>query len=237
MIVIPAVDLRDGACVQLVGGNVADERIRLADPLAAALRWVELGFRRLHVVDLDAAMGGRANDREVELIVRSVNADIQVGGGVRCAERIDELLAAGAQKVVVGTRAIEEPEWLAEQTSRHPGRIIVAADVRGRNVSVRGWTRTLARDVVDEVRRMSHLELGGVLVTAVDVEGQMLGPALDLTEDIVRATTLPVIASGGIGRIEDLHALADRGVSAVVVGMALYTNTLDARQVAQEFCA
>ncbi len=237
MIAIPAVDLRGGACVQLIGGSFDAERLRLDDPAAVARGWVEMGFARLHVVDLDAAMGTASNAPIVEEILASSSAQVQVGGGVRSSDRIDELIAAGAAGIIVGTRAIEDPAWLAEQAVRHPNRIVVAADVRGRRVSVRGWTHTLENDVIDVAQSLRGLPIAGLLVTAVDVEGQMRGPALALTADVARATTIPVIASGGIGSLADLRALADCGAAAAVIGMALYTNTIDAREVAREFSA
>ena len=237
MIVIPAVDLRDGACVQLVGGSYAAERVRLDDPPAVAREWARLGFSRVHVVDLDAATGAGSNATCVDTILRERTGSVQVGGGVRTSERVRALVEAGASHVVVGTRALEEPEWLAEIAAHYPGVIIVAADVRERLVVTRGWTRTLARDVLEVVTTLNALPLGGLLVTAVHLEGQMLGADLALMEDVVARTTLPVIASGGITTLSDLHALERRGVSAAVVGMALYTGALDARLIAQEFGA
>ena len=235
MIAIPAVDLRDGACVQLVGGNFAEERIRVADPVAVAAQWTELGFRRLHVVDLDAAMGKGSNASVVDEILASVDAEVQVGGGVRSTARIEELLSNGARRVVVGTRALQDESWLRSTATRFPDRIIVAADVRGRNVSVNGWTGTLERDVVDVARKFRDFPLASLLVTAIDVEGSMRGPALDLTGEIVAATPMDVTASGGIGSIADLYDLAHIGAAHAVIGMALYTNTIDAADVAREF--
>lgn len=237
MIAIPAVDIRDGACVQLVGGSYAAERVRLDDPPAVAREWARLGFRRLHVVDLDAATGGGANDTIVETILRERNGPVQVGGGVRTTERVRELVEAGASNVVVGTRALEEPEWLADVAARYPGVIIVAADVRERNVVTRGWTCTLAADVLDVITALNALPLGGSLVTAVHREGQMRGADLALMADVVERAKLPVIAAGGIATLSDLHALARCGVAAAVIGMAFYTGGLDVRQVAQEFGA
>ena len=235
MIAIPAIDLRDGACVQLVGGSYADERVRLDDPVGVARRWTELGFQRLHIVDLDAAMNCGSNAPTVDAIIGDTSARVQVGGGVRTAEHLAHLLSAGAAHVVVGTRALEDPEWLAEQAARFPNAIVVAADVRGRRLTVRGWTETIERDLLAAVRQLGELPLAGLLVTAVDVEGQMLGPALSLIADVVHASSVPVIASGGITTLEDLRALDGLGVSAAVVGMALYTGTLDPRDTAQEF--
>jgi phosphoribosylformimino-5-aminoimidazole carboxamide ribotide isomerase len=235
MIAIPAVDLRDGACVQLVGGSYEEERVRLPEPLAVARDWEDAGFRRLHVVDLDAATGKGSNEQVVESLVRDFGGSVQVGGGVRSMERIDQLLDIGVEHVIVGTRAIEEPEWLADAATAHPGRIIVAADVRERRVVTRGWSRTLGLDIDDLVRDLSTLPLAGILVTAVHLEGQMRGTDLALFEDIAEAAAFPVIASGGVTTTADLRALEHRGVGAAVIGMALYTGVLDPRTTALEF--
>ncbi len=235
MIVIPAVDLREGACVQLVGGSYEREQVRLPDPVGVARSWEQEGFRRLHIVDLDAATGNGSNARVIEDILREVRADVQVGGGVRSAEQVEQLFHAGASRVVVGTRALEEPEWLASLASLYPGVIVVATDVRERRVVTRGWVRTLPVDIMDVVEELNPLPLGGLLVTAVHMEGQMRGTDLALMEDVTEASRFPVIASGGVSSMSDLRALEHRGVSAVVIGMALYTGALDARLVAQEF--
>jgi phosphoribosylformimino-5-aminoimidazole carboxamide ribotide isomerase len=235
MIAIPAVDLRGGACVQLVGGSFADERVRIADPVAAAQKWIDIGFRRLHVVDLDAAVGTGANGREVNDIVRLRSVRTQVGGGIRTTDRVVELLGCGASRVVVGTRAVDDPEWLAEIAARYRQRVIVAADVRERRVTANGWTRERDLDIADFIRQIGTLPLAGVLVTAVHREGQMQGSDLPLMSEIAETTDLPVIASGGIATIAELRELASRGVSAVVLGMSLYTGALDARAIAQEF--
>ena len=236
MIAIPAVDLRDGACVQLVGGDYADERIRLDDPAAVARRWASVGFQRLHVVDLDAATGRGSNVAVVREILRDTSAEVQVGGGLKAQDAIDRLLDDGARRVVVGTRAVEDIDWLAELAAEFPDEIIVAADVRDRRVVTRGWQRTLPRDVVDLVEEIGTLPLAGILVTAVHKEGKLQGTDLPLMEDVAEASGVPIIASGGITTMADLRALEDRGVSAAVLGMALYTGALDARVVAEEFC-
>ena len=237
MIAIPAVDLRGGACVQLVGGEYAAEKVRLEDPVGVARGWMRYGFTRLHVVDLDAATG-RGNNAGVVLdLLREPGLEIQVGGGVRDEDRIEQLLADGARQVIVGTRALEDPEWLADTASRFPGELIVAADVRERKLVTRGWSRTLPRLVLDVVEELAGLPLGGLLVTAVHREGQMLGTDLPLMEDVAEVAEWPVLASGGVGSMGDLHALADRGVAGVVIGMALYTGALDPWVVAEEFQA
>ena len=237
MIVIPAVDLRDGACVQLVGGDYAAERVRLDDPVGVARGWARYGFRRLHVVDLDAATG-RGDNREVAReIVREGGLPVQMGGGVRSADRIEELLADGVEQAVVGTRALEDPDWLEEVAHQFPGELVVAADVRERLVVTRGWARTLRRTILDVIEDLNALPLAGLLVTAVHREGQMQGPDLPLMEDVAEAADFPVLASGGIASLSDLHALAERGISAAVLGMALYTGALDPWAAAEEFGA
>lgn len=235
MIAIPAVDLRSGACVQLVGGSYEEERVRLDDPLGVARSWASHGFRRLHIVDLDAATGRGSNEEIVRDILRERTMDVQVGGGVRSGETIERLLADGAHRVVVGTRALEEMEWLAEMASLFPNELIVAADVRDRRVVTRGWSRTLPRDILDAVAELNDLPLGGLLVTAVHREGQLRGTDLPLMEDVAELSTAPVIASGGVTTMDDLRALADRGIAGTVIGMALYTGVLDPRVVADEF--
>ena len=235
MIAIPAVDLRDGACVQLVGGSFAQERVRLENPVEVARSWEHYGFNRLHVVDLDAATGHGSNINIVRSLLFDSGIPIQVGGGVRSGELVEELLEAGASRVIVGTRAIEEPEWLAELAARHPGEIIVACDVRERRVTTRGWAHTLPLDILDVVDELNSLPLAGLLVTAVHREGQMQGTDLPLMEDVAESSHFPVFASGGVTTMQDLRALEHRGLAGVVIGMALYTGALDPVVVAGEF--
>lgn len=235
MIAIPAVDIREGACVQLVGGSYADERVRRESPVEVAREWQLHGFRRLHVVDLDAATGRGANAAIVRGILSDAGVPVQVGGGVRTTERLEELLDDGAEWVVVGTRAIEEPEWLAEVSSQYPDRLIVAADVRDRRVVTRGWAKTLPEHISDVVEELNGLALAGLLVTAVHKEGQLQGTDLPLMEDVAEASRFPVFAAGGITTLADLRALEHRGVAGAVIGMALYTGAIDPRAAAQEF--
>lgn len=235
MIAIPAVDIREGACVQLVGGEYDKERVRRPDPAEVAREWVAFGFRRLHLVDLDAATGRGTNHAAIRGILSEAAAQFQVGGGVREADRLDELLEDGADWVVVGTRAIEEPDWLAEIAEAHPGRVIVAADVRERRVVTQGWSKSTTLHVSDVVEELNLLPLGGILVTAVHREGQLQGTDLPLMESVAEASRFPVFASGGITTMDDLRALEHRGAAGAVIGMALYTGALDPRAVAEEF--
>lgn len=235
MIAIPAIDVRDGACVQLVGGSFDDERVRIADPSGVMDRWVETGFGRVHVVDLDAALGVGDNRCTVGALLADRRARIHAGGGVRTTERVDQLLAAGADRVVVGTRAVEDPEWLDDLAGRHSSRIIVALDVRVRTVVTHGWSRHSTLQVDDALAALDGLPLGGVLVTAVHLEGRLEGADAALIDGVVQRTQLPVIASGGIATMDDLRSLAASGAAAAIIGMALYTGALDARAVQEEF--
>ena len=189
MIAIPAIDLRDGACVQLVGGEYAAERIRLPDPIAVALDWEAKGFQALHIVDLDAATG-RGDNRRIDRATarHAPTSTVQVGGGIRDRDAIAWLIDAGATYVVVGTRALEDEEWLAEMADEFPQQLVVAADVRERKIVTRGWTRTMHLDIDEALERLSQLPLAGVLVTAVHKEGLMQGADLALMEDVAEST-------------------------------------------------
>ena len=235
MQVIPAVDIREGACVQLVGGSYDDERVRIANPIEAAAKWEAAGFTRLHVVDLDAATGRGDNRTVIRDIIASTGMTVQCGGGIRDFDSIEDVLCFGASAVVLGTRALENRPWLNEAAARFPGELIVAADVRERRIVTRGWERELPIDAVEAVRQLNDLPLAGVLVTAVHREGQMKGPDLALVRDIVAATTHALQASGGIGSLKDLEDLEASGAAAAIVGMALYTGALAPETVSKEY--
>ena len=243
MIAIPAVDLRAGRCVQLVGGDYAQERVRLDDPVEVAREWVRAGFARLHVVDLDAATGRGSNRALIGELLRAVAREtggavpVQVGGGVREEEDIAALLDEGAAAVVVGTRAVEDEAWRETMALRYPGQLVLAADVRGRQVVTRGWSSTSTLDVGELVRDCAGLPLAALLVTAVQLEGRMEGTDLPLMEELAEQAAAPLLASEGVASADDLRALAHRGVAGAVLGMALYTGALDARHTAEEFGA
>jgi len=235
MQVIPAVDLREGACVQLVGGSYANERIRLEDPVAVARRWERDGFRRLHVVDLDAATARGSNRELVREILSATSMTVQCGGGIRELDDIDDLLQLGASAVVLGTKAIEDPHWLETAAERFPGSLIVAADVKERRLVTHGWSRMTSKLITSFIDDMKVLPLAGLLVTAVHREGLMQGPDLRLMTEIMDIAEMPVQASGGIANPANLRDLADAGVSAAIVGMALYTGALNAQNIIEEF--
>lgn len=232
--VIPAVDLRDGACVQLVGGSYAEERVRLDDPETVVASWLDAGYPNVHVIDLDAATGQGDNDALVAAILTRWPGRVQVGGGVRSTARAEELLTAGAARVLVGTRALEDPEWLRAVVDRHPGRIVPALDVRDRVVLVAGWQRSLPVGLEKVLDTLNVLPLGGVLVTAVHREGALAGPDLDLMYHLRGRTRHRLLAAGGIRGAGDVAALGTAGIEECVVGMAMYTGNFDRQNSTKE---
>ena len=235
MIVYPAVDIREGACVQLIGGDFGREAIRMQDPTAVAVRWAKAGFTHLHIVDLDAAMGTGSNFPLVEDILKQGSAKCSVGGGVRSAAMIERLLSAGADRIVTGTRALLDPAWLLEMANSFPGKLVVAADVRDRTIVMGGWQKKFARSFDETIRELDDLPLSGIMITAVHREGLQMGTDSSLFRQACAMISKPLIASGGIASIDELRSLRDTGVSAVVIGMALYTGTLNPALIAEEF--
>lgn len=232
MIVIPAVDLRGGRCVRLCQGDPARETVFGDDPVAVARRWVELGADRLHVVDLDGAFAGAPRQTEtVAAIVAAVApAAVQAGGGLRDPAAVEAVLAAGARWAVLGTRAALDDDFLASVCRRHPGRIIVAVDARGEQVAVKGWTEVVGDTVFAVGGRARRAGAAALLYTDVTRDGTAQGPNVTTTAALARAVDLPVLASGGVGSVDDIRRLAAvPGVAGVVVGRALYTGALDLR--------
>lgn len=235
MIVAPAVDVRGGRCVQLLGGDPAAERVSLPDPVQVARCWWALGFRALHVVDLDAALGSGDNRAVVESVLCATPATTQVGGGIRDDDAADRLVAAGAHRVIAGTRAVDDPEWLARLAARYAGRVMVAADVRDGRVLRRGWVEAAELDLASFLARLDGIPLAGILCTDVAREGRMEGIDLAGAERIIAEAPAPVWIAGGIHTLDELRALRAAGAAGAVLGMALYTAALDAHAVAEEF--
>jgi phosphoribosylformimino-5-aminoimidazole carboxamide ribotide isomerase len=227
--VFAAIDLRDGAAVQLVGGDPDVERIRVPDPAAVARRWLDAGFRAIHVVDLDAALGQGENRDAMRAIVDACpdGVRVQVGGGLRDDDAVAAALGLGADRAIVGTRAVEDRPWLEGLARRFPGRVVVAADVRGDDVVSKGWTESAGVEAARFVARLDPLPLAGVLVTDVGREGRMEGIDASRFRGLAAATRHPVLAAGGVTTAADIDALRDAGVAGAVLGMALYTGRID----------
>jgi phosphoribosylformimino-5-aminoimidazole carboxamide ribotide isomerase len=237
MIAIPAVDLRGGRCVQLVGGRPEEERVSLPDPLAVARRWRATGFGSLHVVDLDAALGDGDNADIVGALVDDADVDLQVGGGIRNDDRADALLHRGVDRIVVGTRALDDPDWLLGLAQARPGRVVVAVDTRNGVILRKGWTESTGVEVTAWLADVAGLPLAGILSTDVGREGRLAGIDRDGCARVVAASPHPVCISGGITTVDELAFLEEAGAAAAVLGMALYTDTLNGSEVARRWGA
>jgi phosphoribosylformimino-5-aminoimidazole carboxamide ribotide isomerase len=235
MIVAPALDLQDGRCVQLVGGAPGTERISSPDPARVARYWWEMGFETLHVVDLDAALNRGHNRDQIRRVVRATEAFIQVGGGLPDEEAIDEILSLGVNRVILGTRALEDLDWLEKMAETEPWRVIVAADAMDGKVLQKGWQESSGISVDEFVGRLKGLPLAGVLMTDIAREGRLAGINPALVDRTISSTEHPVWISGGVSDDLDLRAAEGCGAHGVVIGMELYTNRMDAAKVAKEY--
>lgn len=235
MIVMPAIDLRGGRCVQLRGGKPDDEQVSLPDPVAVAERWWEAGFKHLHVVDLDAALGEGDNRRLIAEITAATAAQTQVGGGVRSNDAVDALLEAGASRIVVGTRAVDDPSWLSALSRAHPDTVVLAADVRDGQVLRKGWTESSELTAAQLFAKTADLPLAGVLCTDVAREGRLEGIAPWTVRPLIKRCPHPVWMSGGVTTLDEIRTLQNWGAAGAVLGMALYTETLDPSTVARKW--
>ena len=222
-------------CVKPVGLGDGAADFPLGDPIGVARAWALAGFQRLQVTDLDAESGARSNFALIEEIVRDGALEIQIRGGVQSTDQIERLADTGATRIVVGARALDDPQWLADAADAFPGILVVATDVRERRVVTRGWVRGLPVDILDLVEELSSIPLGGVLIISAQRDTRHESADLALLEDIVEASCCPVIADGVASTMNDLRALEHRGVAAVLLGGALYSGALEPRAVAREF--
>jgi phosphoribosylformimino-5-aminoimidazole carboxamide ribotide isomerase len=225
--VIPAVDVKGGEAVQLVGGD-PDSGTRYGDPVAAAERWVDAGARTLHLVDLDGAFSGdRTNADALRGVVEAVGdeVDVQLGGGIRTAADARWLLDSGVDRVILGTAAVEDPDIVAAVSADYPEGVMVSLDAKGGEVVVAGWTEGTGLDPAAAAARYEELGAGSILFTDVDVEGQLAGVRTGEVRRVVEAVDVPVVASGGVADLGDVRALREAGAAAVVVGTALYEGT------------
>lgn len=240
MIVMPAIDLMNGRVVQLEGGDPDAKRYDDADALGTLHRWKDEGATWVHVVDLDAAIHGNTNRDQVRSLLAQGAANFQVGGGIRSTAAVDDLFTLGATRVVIGTKGLEDPDWLQTVASKYPDRIVLAVDAREGRIVDQGWTRTGSRDFVAVAQTCDAMKLAGFLYTAVHVEGKLKGPDVDGIRRLKDAVKTPVIASGGIGTLDHVRAVRDAGSDAAVIGLALYARRFSlaqAIQVAQEQAA
>ena len=228
MDLFPAIDLLGGQCVRLYQGDYDRSTVYGDDPVARAEAFAAEGAPWVHVVDLDAARTGAPTNRAlIAAVAGAVDVPVQTGGGVRDDEAADALFAAGVRRVVVGTAALEDPDWVRRLADRHPGGVAVGLDARGRDVAVRGWQEASGRDVVDVARSFEDAGVAALVVTEIGRDGTLEGPALDQLSAVLEATSIDVVASGGVGTLADLRALAglvvgDRRLAGAIVGRAIY---------------
>ena len=230
MILIPAIDLKDGRCVRLRQGDMRRETVYSDDPAAMALHWEQLGAPLLHVVDLNGAIEGRpGNLAQIEAILNAVSVPVQVGGGVRTLDTVRTYLGCGAKRVVMGTAVLEDRSVLEGACELFPERILVGIDAKNGKVAVKGWTAVSDTSARDLVKTLAGLNLAGVIYTDISRDGMLQGPDLSSLKVFVKDSPVPVIASGGVTRIEDIRAIQalDPRIEGVIVGKALYDGKLD----------
>lgn len=235
MEIIPAIDLKDGACVQLVGGDVRQEKVHVDDPVGQARKFAEMGAKWIHVVDLDRALGTGNNMQVIRKILEVPGVRFQVGGGIRFTEDIDALFECNAARVVIGTRAVTDDKWFAHVCERYGNRVFAAIDARGDDILIKGWQEQSGKKLVPWAEQADRLGLGGFLYTDVAKEGRMGGVNAEAVAHLVKRVEAPVIASGGVRGMDDLQSLWEAGAWGVVVGMAAYTGALDLPNAFQHF--
>jgi phosphoribosylformimino-5-aminoimidazole carboxamide ribotide isomerase len=232
MILYPAIDLKDGACVRLLRGDMDAATVFGTDPAAQARAFQDAGCRWLHLVDLNGAFAGQpVNGPAVEAILAAVDVPVQLGGGIRDMATVDRWLQAGVARVILGTAAVEDPAFVRTAARTHPGRIAIGIDARGGRVATRGWATETDIDATDLARAFEDAGVAALIYTDIDRDGAMGGPNIQATAALAMAVTIPVIASGGVASMADLTALRDTGViSGAISGRALYDGAIDLAQ-------
>jgi len=232
MLLIPAIDLKDGQCVRLRQGRMEDSTIFSDDPVAMAGRWVEAGARRLHLVDLNGAFAGQPVNAQVIRRIAQTFPDlpIQVGGGIRDEQTVDAYLDAGVQFVIIGTKAVQEPHFISDLCLEYPGHVIVGLDARDGRVAINGWSKLSKHQVVDLARIFERDGVEAIIYTDIGRDGMMQGVNVEATVRLAQAISIPVIASGGVSTLDDVRALCAveaEGIMGAIIGRALYEGSID----------
>lgn len=238
MLLIPAIDLKEGKCVRLRQGKMNDSTIFSADPLAVASQWVAAGAKRLHIVDLDGAFAGRPkNSLIIHKIVKAYpDVPIQIGGGIRRQNTIQSYLDAGVQYVIIGSKAIKDPLFVSNVATKFPGHIMVGLDAKEGKVAIEGWSELTNNNAIDSAKYFANEGIAAIIYTDIARDGMMSGVNITATAKLARLINIPVIASGGITNINDIKALgkiANAGVVGAITGRAIYEGTLDFSQAAK----
>ena len=232
MLIIPAIDLKDGKCVRLRQGRMEEATVFSDDPVATAGRWFEAGARRLHVVDLNGAFEGKPMNAAVikEITAAFPDLPVQVGGGIRDEETIETYLDAGVKFVIIGTKAVNTPHFIGDVCAEFPGHIIVGLDAKEGKVAIDGWSKLSGHDVIDLAQRFQDDGVEAIIYTDIGRDGMMSGVNIEATVKLAQAISIPVIASGGITNLNDIRKLcevADEGIMGAITGRAIYEGTLD----------
>ncbi len=240
MIVIPAIDLKDGACVRLRQGLMEDSTVFSDDPVAMAKRWVDAGARRLHLVDLNGAFDGKPVNGEVVTAIAKAYPDlpVQIGGGIRSLDTIEHYLQAGVNYVIIGTKAVKEPAFVTEACKAFPGAVIVGLDAKNGFVATDGWAEVSEVKATELAKRFADDGVSSIVYTDIARDGMMQGVNVEATVEMGQASPIPVIASGGITNMDDIRALVDKeaaGIMGAITGRAIYEGTLDVAE-AQAYC-
>ncbi|MEM7680104.1 MAG: 1-(5-phosphoribosyl)-5-[(5-phosphoribosylamino)methylideneamino]imidazole-4-carboxamide isomerase [Pseudomonadota bacterium] len=231
MIIYPAIDLKDGKCVRLYKGDMAQDTIYNPDPAAQAHEWASSGFSWLHVVDLDGAVSGaHGNHEAVKDIIKTVDVPVQLGGGIRSLEHIERWLAEGVSRVILGTVAVRDPELVKRACHLFPDQIVVGIDARHGRVAVEGWAEETDMSVVELAQKFEDEGVAAIIYTDINRDGTGEGVNIDATAELVGAVSIPVIASGGVGSLQDIERLKPleaEGLNGVIIGKALYENEIE----------
>jgi phosphoribosylformimino-5-aminoimidazole carboxamide ribotide isomerase len=232
MLLIPAIDLKDGKCVRLRQGRMEDETIFADDPMEMAQRWVDAGARRLHLIDLNGAFAGKPVNADVIRRIAEAfpEVPIQVGGGIRDEDTVQLYLDAGVQYVIIGTKAVRAPHFVNDLCLEFPGHIIVGLDARDGKVAIDGWSKLSNHDVIDLAQRFERDGVEAIVYTDISRDGMMEGVNVEATAKLAGEISIPVIASGGISNLDDIKALlavADHGIMGAIIGRALYEGSID----------
>ena len=232
MLVIPAIDIKNGQCVRLRQGDLNDDTVFSSDLIAVADQWVEQGAARLHIVDLDGAVTGEpVHIKSIsEICGKHPQLSVQIGGGIRSLETAQAYFDAGVDYLILGTKAVNEPQFIEELTSRYPGKIIVGLDAKNGFIAIEGWTKTSDKKVTEVALWFESMQVAAIIYTDIARDGMLSGVNIESTFDLAKATTLPVIASGGVKNLDDIRALAQLpapGVAGAITGRAIYEGTLD----------
>lgn len=232
MLLIPAIDIKEGKCVRLRQGLMEDSTVFSDSPLAMADKWVELGAKRIHLVDLDGAFAGKPANADIinEIAEKYPNVPIQIGGGIRDENTIQAYIDAGVQYVIIGTRAANEPEFIAEIAQEYGKHLIIGLDAKDGVVAVDGWAKLTEHNVVDLAKRFENDGVQAIIYTDIARDGMMQGVNLEATQHLAESVNIPIIASGGVTNMNDLielQKIESSGISGVITGRAIYEGTLD----------